>query len=156
MVGEALAAAGGVLASAGMGLLSALVPLVPAEAYAVTVSLKAPAAVAVLCAVALAVGQTGGKYLWFVAGHAGAKRRRSRRGEAATGHHRFAAIAARLRCRRSSAAVVLVSGALGLPPLAIVSVAAGANRMRRLDFLACCLLGRTARFSVMLLPLVFR
>ncbi len=48
---------------------------------------------------------------------------------------------------------MLLSGSVGLPPLAVVAVAAGATQMRVGDFLACCFAGRTVRFCVVLLPL---
>lgn len=166
MASDALTDAGGVALSLGMGVLSALVPVVNAEVYAVAVSLKAAPVVALLCALALAVGQTGGKWVWFTSGRKGAevhaRRRRSRttqeqRAEQAAGERRLLdRLAERLRDRRSSAALVLVSGSVGVPPLALVSVAAGANRMRTRDFLVCCLLGRAARFSVVLVPLALR
>lgn len=149
--------AAAVALSLGMGGLSALVPFVNAEVYAVAVAVRASPLLALLCALALAVGQTGGKWVWFTSGRVGAERRRRKHGGDIEGERRrFAKIVARLHDRRSSAALVLVSGSVGLPPLAIVSVAAGATRMRTRDFLVCCLLGRSARFSVMLLPLAFR
>ncbi len=156
-----LPAAGGVLLSGAMGLLSALVPFVNAEVYAIAVSTQAGPLLAVACAVALAVGQTGGKWLWYLSGRAGVDRWRRRRVVETPRHEdldpgRLARLQARLRDRRSSAAVVLLSGAVGLPPLAVVAVAAGATRMRAADFLACCLAGRTLRFCVVLLPLSLR
>lgn len=88
--------------------------------------------------------------------------RRRKRGPAskedlAAAQGRLARLCSRLHDRRSSApVVVLLSGSVGLRPLALVSVAAGATRMRAKDFLACCLLGRTVRFSAVLLPLALR
>lgn len=158
--GALLPAAGGVVLSAAMGLLSALVPFVNAEVYAVALSTQAGPVLAVACAVALAVGQTGGKWLWYLSGRTGGDRWRRRRGVKSPDREvdvgRRARLQERLRDRRSSAAVVLLSGSVGLPPLALVAVAAGATRMRAGDFLACCLAGRTVRFCVVLLPLALR
>ena len=119
-----------------------------------------------LCAVALAVGQTGGKWVWYVSGRKGVEmRKRSLRKRSAEEGGaqaeeekagRLAVLTRRLHDRRSSAGIVLLSGSVGLPPLALVSVAAGATRMRLRDFLLCCLAGRTVRFGVMLLPLALR
>ena len=152
-----LLALAGVLLSAGMGLLSALVPFVNAELYAVAVSTQTGPGIALLCAVALAVGQTAGKWLWYLTGRAGGERaarwRTSRSHGDPPDPGRVARLVERLRDRRSSAAVVLLSGSVGLPPLALVAVAAGVSRMRVRDFLACCLVGRTVRFCVVLLPL---
>ena len=177
MWGDVLATAGGVLLSAGTGLLSALVPLVNAEVYAVAVGVTVSPLVAVLSALALAAGQTGGKWAWYVSGRKGVEMRRSlrrrtaddqepagrlavltrrRRRPAEDGQERagrLAALTARLHDRRSSAGIVLLSSSVGLPPLALVAVAAGATRMRLRDFLLCCFAGRTVRFGAFLLPL---
>lgn len=176
MWGDVLAAAGGVLLSAGTGLLSALVPLVNAEVYAVAVGAAASPLVAVLSALALAAGQTGGKWVWYVSGSKGVEMRRSRQqrtddGQERTGRlavltrrrrqrtddgqeraGRLAVLTRRLHDRRSSAGIVLLSSSVGLPPLALVAVAAGATRMRLRDFLLCCFAGRTVRFGILLLP----
>lgn len=158
---DALVAVGSVVASGAMGVVSALVPFVNAEVYAVALSTRAGPVLALACAVALATGQTGGKWVWYTTGRRGVERRHRKRGPAskdalAAAQGRLARLCSRLHDRRSSAAVVLLSGSVGLPPLALVSVAAGATMMRAKDFLACCLLGRTVRFSVVLLPLALR
>ena len=167
MWGDVLAAAGGIALSAGTGLLSALVPLVNAEVYALAVGATASPLVAVLCAVALAVGQTGGKWVWYTSGRKGVemrkrslRRRRPAEGAAESddGEHagRLAVLTRRLHDRRSSAGIVLLSGSVGLPPLALVAVAAGATKMRLQDFLLCCLAGRVLRFGLVLVPLSLR
>ena len=48
--------------------------------------------------------------------------------------------------------LVLASACVGLPPLAAVSLAAGASGQRRRDFGVACLCGRTARFALLALP----
>ena len=175
MWGDVLATAGGVLLSAGTGLLSALVPLVNAEVYAVAVGATASPLVAVLSAIALAAGQTGGKWAWYTSGRKGVEMRRSlaerppgrwspgrwspgkRRAEDGQERAgRLAVLTERLHDRRSSAGIVLLSGSVGLPPLALVAVAAGATRMRLRDFLLCCFAGRTVRFGIVILPLALR
>ena len=145
------------LFSGGYGLVSALLPFVNAEVYAVAVGAKVGPIAAVSCALALALGQTAGKWVWYASGRKGMEHRRKRRGaDEATERSKLASLAARLETRGSSAAVVLVSGSVGLPPLALVAVAAGATRMRLMDFLVCCLAGRVVRFSVVLVPLAVR
>jgi membrane protein YqaA with SNARE-associated domain len=47
---------------------------------------------------------------------------------------------------------VLVSAAVGLPPLAAVSVLAGTARLRLPLFVAACLTGRLARFALIAWP----
>lgn len=70
---------------------------------------------------------------------------------------RAARIARRLdrtfQSRRSSAGVTLASAAVGLPPLLLVSAAAGAAKMRIVDFVACCFVGRAARFAAIAIPI---
>ncbi len=168
MWGDLLAAAGVVALSAGTGLLSALVPLVNAEIYALAVGATASPLVAALAAVALGLGQTGGKWVWYTSGRKGVEmRKRSLRRKAPTadgattpagGEHagRLAVLTRRLHDRRSSAGIVLLSGSVGLPPLALVAVAAGATKMRLQDFLLCCLAGRILRFGLVLVPLSLR
>lgn len=178
MWGDVLAAAGVVALSAGTGLLSALVPLVNAEIYALAVGATASPLVAALAAVALGLGQTGGKWVWYTSGRKGVEMRRSLRrrrpvpadgpaspspegadrddpdGEERAG--RLAVLTRRLHDRRSSAGIVLLSASVGLPPLALVAVAAGATKMRLQDFLVCCLAGRILRFGLVLVPLSLR
>ena len=167
MWGDVLTAVGGIGLSAATGLLSALVPLVNAEVYALAVGVTASPVLAVLCAVALAVGQTGGKWVWYLSGRKGVEMRkrslrRRRPADQAAGpddrEHagRLAVLTRRLHDRRSSAGIVLLSGSVGLPPLALVAVAAGATRMRLQDFLLCCLAGRVLRFGLVLVPLSLR
>lgn len=64
-------------------------------------------------------------------------------------------MSAGLRSRRAGPVVVLASAGLGLPPLAVVSMAAGAAGQRRLVFGVACLAGRTARFAALAAPLVW-
>ena len=52
--------------------------------------------------------------------------------------------------------MVLGSATLGLPPLAVVSLAAGATgQLHRSTFGVLCLVGRTARFAVLVLPIAW-
>jgi len=138
----------------GYGLASAFVPVVNAEAYAAVAGHRGgPALVAVL---ALALGQTAGKLLLFESARRGSGRltrmlaKRVRSGGAA------ARWAGRVRCwlsrRRTGLPTVLVSAVAGVPPLAVVSLAAGTAGLRRWEFAAACLLGRAVRFSLLALP----
>jgi len=60
-----------------------------------------------------------------------------------------------LRSRWGGPAIVLSSAAVGLPPLAAVSLAAGAAGQRRVVFGVVCLVGRTARFAALTAPIVW-
>ncbi len=57
-----------------------------------------------------------------------------------------------LGSRRTGDPLVLASAVLGVPPLAAVSLAAGAAGQRRWEFGLLCLLGRTVRFGALALP----
>jgi membrane protein YqaA with SNARE-associated domain len=130
-----------VLGALGAGVASALLPLVNAEAYAVVAATRTHAWLAVALVLALAAGQTTGKLVLFESARRGGTR-----------------FAAKLRQSRwagrvTGPPVVLVSAAIGLPPLAIVSLASGAAGQPRWLFALLCLLGRTARFGVIVLPI---
>ena len=77
-------------------------------------------------------------------------------GSAAREDGRAARWAARIErrslARSTGLPLVLASACLGLPPLAAVSLAAGASGQRRWDFGAACLGGRTVRFALLALP----
>lgn len=152
MSGLAEAAAG-----LGYGLASALVPVVNAEAYAVVAGHRGGhALVAVL---ALSLGQTAGKLILFESARRGSGRLARKFGKQ-SGSGRTAARAARwtgpirrwLSRRRTALPTVLVSAAVGVPPLALVSFAAGTAGLRHWEFAVACLLGRVIRFAALVLP----
>jgi len=145
------------LAALGFGLVSALVPVVNAEAYAITAGAVHPAGL-VLVVIALAVGQTAGKVVIFEAARSGSGRLvRRRQGKVAAS--RWASWSDRLRValtgRRAGPALVFASASVGVPPLLAVSLAAGAAGQRRCWFALTCLAGRTLRFGLLALPLAF-
>ncbi|SDX54112.1 hypothetical protein SAMN05661080_00391 [Modestobacter sp. DSM 44400] len=61
------------------------------------------------------------------------------------------AVGTRLLSGRAGPVVVLVSGAVGLPPLLAIAFYAGSSSMKVRSFLAACLVGRTIRFVVLAL-----
>jgi membrane protein YqaA with SNARE-associated domain len=137
----------GVLAALGYGAASALVPVVNAEVYAVAAG-RSGVLLAVAVVLALAAGQTAGKLVLFEAARRGSSRFAGKRATP-----RWAAnVRERLASRRTAVPLVLTAASLGLPPLAAVSLAAGASGARRWEFGALCLAGRTARFAVLALP----
>ncbi|MCX5117868.1 VTT domain-containing protein [Micromonospora sp. NBC_00362] len=144
----------------GYGVASALVPIVNAEAFAVVAGQRGGHAL-VAVVVALALGQTAGKLLLFESARRGSgrlARRVAKRGKSG----RAAARAARwtepirrwLSRRRTALPTVLASAAVGVPPLAVVSLAAGTAGLRRWEFAVACLSGRVIRFAVLVLPAV--
>jgi membrane protein YqaA with SNARE-associated domain len=143
--------------AAAVGVASALMPLVNAEAYALLAAARTHREEAVAVVLALAVGQTIGKLMLFEAARRGSGRlhaRLHRRGEgrAARWHDRVCGLMAR---RRTGLPTVLASASVGLPPLAVVSLVAGASAQRRWEFGSVCLLGRAARFAALALPTVY-
>lgn len=138
-----------VLVALAYGAMSALVPVVNAEAYALVAAGRSVTPVALLVVVGLACGQTAGKLVLFEAARQG-RGRVVRRGDKVA---RWAPrIAHALRSRRTGHPLVLSAAVLGLPPLAAVSLAAGAAGQRRWEFALLCLVGRAARFAALALP----
>ncbi len=135
-------------AALGVGVGSALLPLFNAEAYAVLVAVSSKPAAAVVLVLALAAGQTAGKLVLFGAARRGVQRRPP------GPPSRWASRVARLlRSRCGGPVLVLASATTGVPPLAVVSLAAGAAGQRWWVFAALCLLGRVGRFAAIVLPL---
>lgn len=144
--------------AAATGIASALVPVVNAEAYALVTAARPGFAPAWSVVVALAAGQTCGKLVLFESARRGATAwlRRLHRAPADSRGSRWSGrVSACLRSRRAGPALVLASAGLGLPPLAAVSLAAGAAGQRRWVFTAACLIGRTARFAALAAPVIW-
>ena len=145
-----------VLATFGVCLLSALVPVVNAEVALVAIALVSPVPPLVLALVA-GLGQMVGKMLFYLLGRGALdpeRWRRWRREGTASG--RWAAWTARTRAwaqRHAWGPAVLtgVSAFSGLPPFAVVSVLAGTLRMRWWVFASVGYAGRSARFLLVLL-----
>jgi membrane protein YqaA with SNARE-associated domain len=140
-----------VLLAVAYGAASALVPVVNAELYAVAAAGRSHPTTAVALVVALALGQTAGKLVLFEAARRGSARFTRKRPSRAWARR----ISDALRSRRTAVPLVLTAAGLGVPPLAAVSLAAGAAGQRRWEFGALCLLGRVARFGVLALPVAF-
>ena len=143
--------------AAAIGVVSALLPIVNAEAYGLLAAARTHGVVAVAVVLALAVGQTIGKLVLFQTARQGSGRlhaRLCRRGEgrAARWHDRVCGLMTR---RRTGLPTVLASAAVGLPPLALVSLVAGASTQRRWEFGTVCLVGRSVRFAALTLPAVY-
>lgn len=132
-----------VLSTLGVGAASALVPLVNAEAYALVAATRSHAWLAILVVLALAVGQTAGKLVLFESARRGASRWAS------------TLSGSRWAGRVAGPPVVLASAVVGLPPLAVTSLASGAAGQCRWLFAALVLVGRTARFAVLVLPVAW-
>ena len=163
MIGDA----GLVALTVGVGLLSALVPVVNAELYLLAIVATASPVAGVGAVLGLAVGQVAGKVCLFLAarrGGAAGRRWRGRHAPAAPGRE---PAAWRRRLPRwtlgglgvldrglPAAGVLFTSAAVGMPPLAVTTVAAGVRRTPASLFVACALSGRLVRFGVLAAPLV--
>ena len=145
-----------VLATFGLCLVSALVPVVNAEVALVAIALVSPVPPLVLALVAGA-GQMVGKMVFYLLGRGALDPRRWqrwRRHGTATG--RWSARTARVRAWAEQhtwgpAVLTGVSALTGLPPFAVVSVLAGALGMRWWVFAVVGFAGRSARFLLVLL-----
>lgn len=141
-----------VLSGFTVGIGSALLPLLNAEAYAILAAGRRPNLV-VWLVLTLALGQTVGKLLLYEAARRGSNRLRTRAHHASPRNARWAGrIRSGLTDRRTAVPLVLSAASIGLPPLAVVSIAAGVAGQPRVVFAVTCLIGRTARFAVIAAP----
>lgn len=146
---------GGTLLGLAFGFGSALVPLFNAEAYAVA-SVAANPWLVVPIIIALATGQTAGKLVIFETARRGSTRFKATPRLQALSSGRWASrIQRALQRPRTALPMVLTSAGLGLPPLALVSVAAGAAGQPRRGFALMCFTGRTLRFTALAAPVTF-
>jgi membrane protein YqaA with SNARE-associated domain len=144
------------LTSMGFGVISAVVPVVNAEAYIVTSQMTALAG-AVPIAIGVGIGQMVGKLLLFLGVRRGRefaifRRRRAEGRRRPVGPTRawLRAFTARLLDlvgqTRWGLPIVLLAAVVGIPPLYAVALLAGATRMPVLGFALTVLVGRVARF----------
>ena len=139
----------------GYGVGSALIPVMNAEAAVGAAGATLPVGLAVTTSIALAIGQTAGKIAIFEAARKGAQLRSAKKKEPRKPMPRWQQrLVKSLDGRWQTNGVVLMSAGVGLPPLAIVSIAAGAVQSRRMDFAVCCLFGRTVRFLIVVSALL--
>lgn len=135
------------LALVGLGVASAVVPVINIEAI-IAVSATQDRAPIWLLVAAATIGQMAGKLLWYYGGRE---------------LDRFALVSRRMNRPKAKAAMVrwhartegrpwftagllLLSAAVGIPPYAVIAVVAGALRVRLWIFLVTGLLGRALRF----------
>jgi membrane protein YqaA with SNARE-associated domain len=140
----------------GFGVISAIVPVVNAEAYVVTSQVTALAG-AIPIAVGVGIGQMVGKLLLFLGVRRGREfaifRRRRHDGPVrpvGPTRARLRAFSARLLelvgQPRWGLPIVLLAAVVGIPPLYAVALLAGATKMPVLAFALTVLVGRVTRF----------
>ncbi len=133
-------------------LLSALFPLVNAEAYIVAVSFATDSSSLWLLAFVAGAGQTAGKFMWYEA---------ARRAmdwpwisKKLDKPHTQELLIRWRECFDAKpwlwSSVLFLSASVGLPPLLILSVVAGQLQISRVWFGVTVLLGRTLRFAAIL------
>jgi membrane protein YqaA with SNARE-associated domain len=144
------------LTSIGFGTVSAVVPVVNAEAYVIASQMSAVIG-PIPIAIGVAIGQTVGKLLLFFGVREGkelpfVKHRREVQQQRPVGptRVRFRAAVAKLLDlvgqERWGLPIVLVAAIVGFPPLYAVALLAGATTMRPLWFGLTVLVGRLCRF----------
>lgn len=153
-----------------MSVVGSFAPVFLAEAYVVAVALAQPVGVALAVAGAVVVGQTVGKLVMLESARsagrwswlAGVRDRLARlRGRSPGGgrpdrwlRRRVAAVdrwTVAAMARPRAPLVVALSGAVGLPPLLVVTVYAARSAMRTRWFAAACAAGRGARMLTLAL-----
>jgi membrane protein YqaA with SNARE-associated domain len=137
------------LTSIGFGIVSAIIPIVNAEAYIIASQMSAVAG-PIPIAIGIAIGQTIGKLLLFFGVREG--KELSVRKQRPVGPTR-----ARLRAageklldlvgqERWGLPIVFIAAVIGFPPLYAVALLAGATTMRPLWFGLTVFVGRLGRF----------
>jgi membrane protein YqaA with SNARE-associated domain len=144
------------LTSIGFGAVSAIVPIVNAEAYVIASQMSAVIG-PVPIAIGIAIGQTVGKLVLFFGVREGkelsfVKHRREAQKQRPVGRFRarFRAFMAKLLDlvgqKRWGLPIVFVAAIVGVPPLYAVALLAGATTMKPLWFGLTVLVGRLCRF----------
>jgi membrane protein YqaA with SNARE-associated domain len=132
-------------------LVSAIFPLINAEAYVGALAAVDGGSHVWAIALAAGSGQTCGKVIYYLTGRGSREWRWTRRRKASPKWQaRAERWELRIQHRRWTAAAVLaVSAVVGLPPLAILSVIAGRMRFSLPIFVAVVFVGRTLRFAAL-------
>jgi len=144
------------LTSIGFGIVSAVIPIVNAEAYIIASQMSAIAG-PIPIAIGIAIGQTIGKLLLFFGVRRGkelsfVKHRREIRNLHPIGPTRARIRAAGAKLldllgrERWGLPIVFVAAVIGFPPLYAVALLAGATTMRPLWFGLTVFIGRLGRF----------
>lgn len=140
------------LSTFGVCFVSALIPLVNAEAYLGGVGLLSDDPGIWVLAIVAALGQMVGKVIWYQVGRSSLNWRWVRRKtESTKWQGRFETWQRRTRGNAWIAGLlVFVSAAVGLPPFAIIAVLAGQLRVPFVLFVLTGFAGRVLRFAAVL------
>lgn len=153
-----------IAAAFGYGILSALVPVFNAELYVGLMAAAASTPVAWASTVMLALGTSVGKTIIFEASRHGSSRfgigsvdRAEKLARTRLGQWSIRVgevLVAWLQHRHLGPLTVFVSAVIGLPPLFVVAVVAGASRQNVVSFAVMVFLGRLIRFAAVTGPIV--
>ena len=144
-----------VLLAAGAGVASAFVPLVNAEAYGMIAAARAPVATAPALVPAVGAGGEHRRALGKLVLHASARRGAARFAHRVRTGRWTARVSRWMGSPTTGGTTVLAAAGLGLPPLAVVSLAAGAAGMPGRRFAGLCRAGRSVRFAALMLPVAW-
>ena len=146
-----------ILSTVLVSIVSALVPVVNIEVYLGVLATQINPASAIPVAASAGVGQTLGKLVWYAIAAQSmdsrwirkklAQEKWRRRYE--TWHHRLGERPA------LGGSVLLASSLIGLPPLLIMAVVAGSLRISMWVFVPTIVIGRAARFYLVLMGVDF-
>jgi membrane protein YqaA with SNARE-associated domain len=135
--------------AAGIALIGALVPVFSVEVYLVGAGAVSDGPVLAAMAVAAAAGQTVGKLAYYYMGRGVLTVSWLRPAKPGRWSERIERWRRRAEDRPLWGAWVMLAGAFAsLPPYAVMCVVAGTMRMSLGVFLATSMVGRTARFAV--------
>lgn len=140
------------LASCGVSLVSALVPLVNIELYLGVLATQLEGRHLWLIALVASLGQSAGKVIWYFAARRSLDSAWVRRRIAKP---KFVAAEAKWQQRAQGrpafmGALNFAAASLGVPPLLVMAVVAGSVRMNFAIFFATTFVGRALRFWVVL------
>jgi membrane protein YqaA with SNARE-associated domain len=140
------------LATFGIGVASALFPLINMEVFLAGVGALVDSIGIWPVAVIAATGQTIGKVLWYEFGRSSLQwRYLARKMERPRWQRNYNKVRSRTDDQPWNAmALLFVAATVGLPPLAVVSVIAGQLRFNRFLFIITTMVGRILRFAVVL------
>lgn len=140
------------LATFGVGVASALFPLINIEAYLATVGALVDSYGIWPVSLVAAAGQALGKVLWYEIGRSSMRWSYIQtKMESARWQEQYEKV--RIRTQRhpwSGASLLFLSATLGVPPLAIMAVLAGQLSFKRTWFYVTTFVGRTLRFAAVL------
>ncbi|GGR45977.1 membrane protein YqaA with SNARE-associated domain [Nocardioides luteus] len=143
------------LAATGYGVVSALVPIFNAEAYAAVAGAAGSWPTALVAVLGLALGQTTGKLIIYEAAGRGGKwwgqrfaRGAEKERDGSKGRRWWDRAVVELARPRTATPLLVAAGVAGVPPLAMLALAAGVAGTNRVLFVAVCFAGRAVRFGL--------